>query len=925
MRRGPAPRRVFLGWSGPFLPAAADWLVAQHGADLGALLVALPGARAGRRMGELLARRQPSTWRPPRIVTAGRLPDELLTLELPIASRLVRTLLWAEALADLPEAPRRHLLAAPPARDDRRAWFDLAAEVRALFGELAAEGRSFADVLRVALPAESEGERARWEALARVQSSVERALAEARLADPHLARLRAVEAGAIATGVHVVLVGVADPNGLQRRVIEMLGDAATLLIGAPAELADGFDELGAVRAAFWSERETSLAPGRWTVAGDPGQQAEAAAGAIVRLGGEHCAAELSIGVADVEVVPFLERRLAAHGLVGRDAAGAAVADSRPARLLAAVAAYVRRPRYRELAALVRHPDLARALDLEDDARDAAADLDDYFLEHLPDRIDGHWRGGTSERDDARAERLGRRYAGLRAALGELLGGRPRPLARWAEVVRNFLESVLGTRAFDPDAFEPDRRIVAALRAIAATLAEVAELPARARPTVDAAEALHILLRELSAARIPPAPPRADEAAIELLGWLELPLDDAPALVVTGFNEGRVPERLPHPSWLPESARVKLGLESGERRLARDLYFLEWLLASKRSLHLVSGRRSLDGDPLLPSRLALRVGPDRIVEHVRHALGEPARTPLHESQGGGGYRPYVDPRARIPEVVSVTAFRDYLASPYLFYLRHVERLDTLDDRTEELDGRTFGSLAHAVLEDFGRSPSRASNDERAIARFLKERLDELAAARFGDGAQPAVAVQLAQLGYRLALFAREQARHVAQGWSILHVEWTPPEAASFLDVDGEPIRLRGKVDRIDRHSDGRIAILDYKTGEKSDQPMNAHRWRGNWRDLQLPLYAWLARDVVGDAPLEAGYASLGGDKVGIELVAWPEEDLESALRKAREVVRALRGRSWSDLGRAKAFDPITRAVLGEGLFGGTLRGEGDEAE
>jgi len=754
-----APRRVFLGWNDPLLPAAADWLVAEHGDDLGELLVALPGARAGRRLGELLARRLPSSWRPPRIVTAGRLPDELLALELPIAPRLVRTLLWAQALADLPERPRRHLLATPPARDDRHAWFELAAEVRALFGELAAEGRSFADVLRLALGEESEGERARWEALVLAQSAVERALAEAGLADPHVARLRAVEAGAIATGARVVLIGVADPNGLQRRVIEQLGASAEVLIGAPAELAQGFDELGAVRGEFWRERETSLATERWTVAGDPGQQAEAAAAAIAGFGGAHSAAELSIGVADAEVVPFLERRLAAHGLVGRDAAGAAVTGSRPARLLAAVAAFVRRPRYRELAALVRHPDLARALDLEGESMDAAADLDAYFLAHLPDRIDGHWRGGASEREDACAERLGRRFAGLRAALGDLLGGRPRPLPRWAEALESFLESVLGPRAFEPDASEADRQLVAALRSIAAALGEIAELPACVRPTVDASEALHVLLRELAGARVPPAPPRADEAAIELLGWLELPLDDAPGLVVTGFNEGRVPERLPHPSWLPESARVKLGLESGERRLARDLYYLEWLLASKGCVHFVSGRRTLDGDPLLPSRLALRVGPDRIVEHVRHALGEPARTPLHESQGGGGYRPYVDPEARVPEVVSVTAFKDYLASPYLFYLRHVERLDTLDDRTEELDGRTFGSLAHAVLEDFGRSALRASSDERAIGRFLQERLDELAAARFGDGAQPAVAVQVAQLGYRLLYWISSRAKRI----------------------------------------------------------------------------------------------------------------------------------------------------------------------
>ena len=47
--------RVFLGWDGMPLERAATWLVERFGADMADVLVALPGARSGRLLGERLA------------------------------------------------------------------------------------------------------------------------------------------------------------------------------------------------------------------------------------------------------------------------------------------------------------------------------------------------------------------------------------------------------------------------------------------------------------------------------------------------------------------------------------------------------------------------------------------------------------------------------------------------------------------------------------------------------------------------------------------------------------------------------------------------------------------------------------------------------------------------------------------------------
>src|SRR5688572_10243385 len=147
---GAAPRRVFLGWQQPVLRSAAHWIRAQLGNELGDVLVTVPGARAARRLRELLALDAPPSWIPPRVLTQGELVDELVLLERRAAGRLVRTLVWERALNELPAAERETLQRAR-LRDDvgaARERLRLAETVRTLHGELAPEGKDFEALAR---------------------------------------------------------------------------------------------------------------------------------------------------------------------------------------------------------------------------------------------------------------------------------------------------------------------------------------------------------------------------------------------------------------------------------------------------------------------------------------------------------------------------------------------------------------------------------------------------------------------------------------------------------------------------------------------------------------------------------------------------------------------------------------------------------
>ena len=117
------------------------------------------------------------------------------------------------------------------------------------------------------------------------------------------------------------------------------------------------------------------------------------------------------------------------------------------------------------------------------------------------------------------------------------------------------------------------------------------------------------------------PPDPEEHAVELLGWLELPLDDAPAVIVTGVNERILPEAVGADPFLPGSLRTRLGIPDDGARYARDAYLLSALIHSRDEVHLIAGRTNSAGDPLRPSRLLFADEPTVVAERIRRYLGD----------------------------------------------------------------------------------------------------------------------------------------------------------------------------------------------------------------------------------------------------------------------------------------------------------------
>ncbi|HJT31210.1 MAG TPA: PD-(D/E)XK nuclease family protein, partial [Pirellulales bacterium] len=851
-------KRIFLGWKQPALTSVADFLFERYAsaneACFSDVVVALPGARATRRLLEVLveeAERRSAALVPPCIVTLGHLPEELYDSPARMAGPLARQLAWAAALDDIapnllcrltgeagaddegrePAQKNAASRAAngrpvperkPPERASPRTTATLSSQrlglaevIERLHDDLAGHGLRFADAV-ACVERFDAAEAERWHALAAAQTAYESRLARLELSDLQLARLEAIRAGECRADRDIVLVGAADLPAVVARMLSdaMVADRVTALVYAPPELADRFDPLGNLLTDAWRDATLELREEQLVVVDRPADQASAVVQAIADFKGRYAADQITVGVPDVEVVPYLERRFEQFDLPSRYGEAVRLGQTAPYRLLEAVADYLDGQRFADLAALVRHPDvqLALAARVTDPSSASALDpltaLDTYYCEHLQARLAARPLGRS-----AAAQAVAEIQAQLNGWLQSFSG--QQTLREWAQRIVDLLVAVYGPQQLDRGQMR-GRLIVEACDKIHSVLLEASQLDPGWTGRLSAAEAIRLLLRQIESEPIPPVP---DQAAIEVLGWLELPLDDAPALVVTGFNDGFVPSFVNADPFLPNALRRQLGLLDNDRRYARDAYALAVLLGSREQLKLVAGRRSSQGDPLAPSRLAFACPQKQIARRVLRYFGRelpptgPTGVP-HGLPAGARKSAFAPPAPKPSDThvreMRVTQFRDYLACPYRYYLRHVLSLHSLDDLAEELEPSAFGSLAHDVLREFGADPDNSLlTNADAIRQRLEADLKRLVGERFGRHRLPAVDLQVEHLQLRLAAFADWQARWAAEGWRIVKTEIEIKGEQAPLLVDGKPMFLKARVDRIDRHDgSGRYVIFDY---------------------------------------------------------------------------------------------------------------------
>jgi ATP-dependent helicase/nuclease subunit B len=180
---------------------------------------------------------------------------------------------------------------------------------------------------------------------------------------------------------------------------------------------------------------------------------------------------------------------------------------------------------------------------------------------------------------------------------------------------------------------------------------------------------------------------------------------------------------------------------------------------------------------------------------------------------------------IPASVTISAYNSLVACPYQFYVRHILRLNELDEVQEVIEKRDYGERVHGILQRFHERYPQVSGHpvdelEAALRRISEEVFADLLAQDFSARAW------LARWFKSLPAYLEWQTGNEAQGWRY-------EAAESKFDWQLEGVRLRGRIDRLDVRQDQKL-VLDYKTKNEQDL-RNLLREAGE--DVQLACYAY----------------------------------------------------------------------------------------
>ncbi|TVQ77208.1 MAG: PD-(D/E)XK nuclease family protein [Phycisphaeraceae bacterium] len=905
--------------------------------DLSNWIVVTPGARGGRTLLAMLveaARARSVSVVPPLMTTPGEIGPALLHPSGVPIGEYASSLLWSGALRSFGRAELEPLIRTPPEKHDAAAWTAIGDLLAGHHQSLAGDLLDFADVASALVSEGRPDEAVRWTTAAEVQRRYISLVAETDMIDlPHEIH-RILKSGAGQRGeLQVALIGVTELSSAAREAIRACAAVCTAFITAPERSEAGFDRFGCIDPDWWETRPLQIEDAFIRIAGDPEDAASAVFEAIAEWGGELAASEIVIGALEPSSPGAIEREAAMHeGVAVRDAAGRSLAVSSPVRLLELLSDLISERSYDALGSALRHSDLGTWIVRHINRKLAPTggkiglsrilrELDEFRQETLIPSID----------DPHENEILMQVLAAIRNLLrptGFARGRDPKQtLAHWAHKAAATLAKIYSGRIIAAQSDE-GRLISEACRRVRLFADDAQRLESTGilagHTTMRASEAWRLIAGVVGEAQ---APLEARDDAVELLGWLELALDPAQGIVLVGMNEGIVPSTRLGDALLPDALRERLGIGCDRTRIARDRYLLESIMHARSpgKTILIVQRTDAEGSPLLPSRLILRDEPMRIAERLER-ITQDGRDPLRRVELIPTVRTGDRDHFAMPSFpaswkpitrMSVTSFGRYLRSPYGFFLERALYLEEIDDRITELDAMSFGTLVHDVLEAFGNSDVRDETDPERIAEYLSDALGDLVRSRYGDHPRAPVLVQAESARRRLIAFAAKQAEWVQEGWRIRHAEWRPDDGAIDFMVDAEPMRISGKIDRIDyNEQSGLWALLDYKTGSSSRKAKSAHQARdGTWRDLQLPLYRHLALDIIGDALPELGYITLPRDldAIRFDQAGWDAADLDSADAAATEIIRAVRRGDFGVLGDAPPEEGVMGWLCGSGFL------------
>ncbi|MAZ26881.1 MAG: hypothetical protein CL868_07360 [Cytophagaceae bacterium] len=317
--------------------------------------------------------------------------------------------------------------------------------------------------------------------------------------------------------------------------------------------------------------------------------------------------------------------------------------------------------------------------------------------------------------------------------------------------------------------------------------------------------------------------------LQIMGVLESRVLDFETVIITSLNEGTLPSGKSQNSFIPFDMKKEFVLPTYREKDAIYAYhFFRLLQRAQRAFFLYNN--VADGlDSGEKSRFLLQLETDIDARYSYREFTASAEVTLEASQ--------LKTVEKTPKVVALlheraaqgfspSGLSTYIRNPIDFYNRYVLGIKELDEVEDTVAHNTLGTIVHDSLEALY-TPHTGKILSLAILDRIEKNVEKEVTGHFGK----AYSAENIKLGmnliiYNVALqfvrnFIAMEREQVKAGDEIIILDLESDFKVALTGTD-YPVKLRGKVDRVDRVN-GQLRIVDYKTGKVLKRNLNVNDW------------------------------------------------------------------------------------------------------
>lgn len=363
--------------------------------------------------------------------------------------------------------------------------------------------------------------------------------------------------------------------------------------------------------------------------------------------------------------------------------------------------------------------------------------------------------------------------------------------------------------------------------------------------------------------------------LQIMGVLESRVLDFETVIITSMNEGKFPAGKSQNSFIPYDVKRELGLPTFKEKDAIYTYHFYHLLQRAKNIYLIYNTENDGLDAGERSRFITQLEVEKQRNHnitfdiYNPVLPNTAYEPISVEKSESVME-------RLREIAttgfSPSALTSYIRNPIEFYFQKILRIREVEEVEENIALNTLGTIIHETLKALY---------EPFIGKFISES-DLLNCFKLLDDEvlkQFKLVYKEGEIKKGRNLLAFEVAKRNVSNFLRMELESIKnDEAIQIIALEQTferefihpklpfPILIKGNVDRIERR-DGKIRIIDYKTGKVEKSNVVLKTWNGltqelkNDKIIQVLAYAFMFEKEAGSLPIEVGIISFKNLKSG----------------------------------------------------------------